>query len=354
MEVILNITSMGTIMKNTMLYTSGFVVCYCFQYLIRQTSGQNTANTDLSYILCEGTESPMLTCSTTQIIIIEDAFYGRTDSSVCPHNSVKSSVSYSCKGIATSRVASKCDYKRTCVPQSSNAAYGDPCPYTYKYLNVTYRCIAVSSTSVPSIEKEEFSTESLSSMYTTALSGMTTNHINQSTSSQMKKGSNKSIAGLIEGVVAGVGFIALIILIFILKRFSLSCFAWRKVPDENKNDEEDYTGNQNVAYINSNAFAIQGDYYATLGNETDGHNYKELETSPQSEIEYHTNEPHSYMTVYDSFDQNRQSALTNATYEEVQQKENGSPKILGKTGEKHYDYAEFVTNITTQDDINLK
>ncbi|CAC5385002.1 unnamed protein product [Mytilus coruscus] len=348
-------------MKRTILYTSGFVVCFCFLCLIRQTSGQNTANTDLNYILCEGTESPMLTCSTTQIIIIEDAFYGRTDSSVCPHNSVKSSVSYSCKGIATNRVASKCDNKRTCVPQSSNAAYGDPCPYTYKYLNVTYRCIAelhystVSSTSVPSIEKEEFSTESLSSMYTTALSDMTTNHINKSTSSQIKKGSNKNIAGLVVGIAAGVGFIALIILICIRKRFSLSCFA-RNVPNENKNNEEYYTGIQNVAYINSNAFTIQGDnnYYATLGNETDGHNYSGLENSPQSEIEYHTNEPHSYMTVYDSFDLNRQSALTNATYEEVQQKEKGSPKILRKTGDKHYDYAEFATNLTPQDDINSK
>ncbi|XP_052071747.1 uncharacterized protein LOC127710060 isoform X1 [Mytilus californianus] len=311
-------------MKRTILYTLGCVVCYCFLCLIRQTSGQNTANSDLNYILCESKRSPILACSTTQIITIIDAIYGRTDSSVCPHPSVKSSVSYSCRRTATSRVASKCNSFRTCLPQSSNT-YGDPCPGTYKYLNVTYRCIE----------------------------GMTTNHINQSTSSPMKSGSNKSVVGIVAGIVAGVGFIALIIVIFILKRFSLSCFA-RNVPDENKNDEQDYTGNQNVAYINSNAHsAIQGDnnYYATLGNETDGHNYRELESSPQSEIEYHTNEPHSYMTVYDSFDQNRQSALTNATYEEVQQKENGSPKILGKTGEKHYDYAEFATNITTQDDI---
>ncbi|VDI43739.1 Hypothetical predicted protein [Mytilus galloprovincialis] len=299
-------------MRGTMQYPSGCVVCCYFLFLIRQTSGQNTAYTELNYILCEGAKSPKLTCSATQIIIIEDAIYGRTDSSVCPHPSVKSSVSYSCKRTDTSRVASNCDYNQECLPDSSNIG-GDPCPGTYKYLNVTYRCVE----------------------------GMTTKHINQSTtSSPTKMGSNKSVAGLAAGIVTALGFIVLIIVIFILRR---------EVPAENEVDEQDYTGDQNVAYINSNGSAIQKDnnYYATLGNETDGHNYRELGISPQSQIEYHTNEPHSYMAVFDCFDQSRQSALTNATYEEVQEKETGSTKILG---DKHYDYAEFKTNIVTHDD----
>ncbi|CAG2218850.1 unnamed protein product [Mytilus edulis] len=264
-----------------MLYPSGCVVCCCFLCLVRQTSGQNNGNTELNYILCEGAKSPTLTCSATQIIIIEDAIYGRTDSSVCPHPSVKSSVSYSCKRTDTSRVASNCDYNQECLPDSSNID-GDPCPGTYKYLNVTYRCVE----------------------------DMTTKYINQSTtSSPIKMGSNKkSVAGLVAGIVTAVGFIVLIIVIFILRR------------------------DQNVAYINSSNTAIQeyNNYYATLGNKTDGHNYGELENSQQSEIEYHTNEPHSYMTVYDSCDQNRQSALTNATYEEVQQKTVVQQKFLGK------------------------
>ncbi|XP_071129878.1 uncharacterized protein [Mytilus edulis] len=190
----------------------------------------------------------------------------------------------------------------------------------------------------------------------------TTKHINQSTSRPMKMGSNKNTAGLVGGIIAGVGFVvvALVVLIFILKRFSLYCFA-RKVPYENKNDEQNYTGNQDDAYINSNASDIQGNNknYTSLGNERDTHYYKETRNSPQreseyynieppqSEIEYHTNEPHSYMSVYDSLDQNKQSALTNATYEEVQQTETGSTKILGKNGDKpHYDYAEFASSIT--------
>lgn len=220
-----------------------------------------------------------------------------------------------------------------------------------------YSGVTISSTSVPSTtEKKNNSTEFSSYMNVTAISGITTKHINQSTSSKMKMDSNKSIAGLVAGIVTGVGFIALIILIFIFKRFSLSCFA-RKVPYENKNGAQDYTGNQNAAYIHSNASDIQGNNknYTTLGNETDSHYYREFRNSPQSESEYNNIEPHAYMTVYDSFDQNKQSALTNATYEEVQQTEKDSTQILGKTENKHYDYAEFATNITnSQDDTNSK
>ncbi|XP_071129877.1 uncharacterized protein [Mytilus edulis] len=218
------------------------------------------------------------------------------------------------------------------------------------------------STSISSTETEELSTESFSSTNITTLPDKTTKHINQSTSRPMKMGSNKNTAGLVGGIIAGVGFVvvALVVLIFILKRFSLYCFA-RKVPYENKNDEQNYTGNQDDAYINSNASDIQGNNknYTSLGNERDTHYYKETRNSPQreseyynieppqSEIEYHTNEPHSYMSVYDSLDQNKQSALTNATYEEVQQTETGSTKILGKNGDKpHYDYAEFASSIT--------
>lgn len=221
-----------------------------------------------------------------------------------------------------------------------------------------YSGVTISSTSVPSTteKKKNNSTEFSSYMNVTAMSGITTKHINQSTSSKMKMDSNKSIAGLVAGIVTGVGFIALIILIFIFKRFSLSCFA-RKVPYENKNGAQDYTGNQNAAYIHSNTSDIQGNNknYTTLGNETDSHYYREFRNPPQSESEYNNIEPHSYMTVYDSFDQNKHSALTNATYEEVQQTEKGSTKILGKTENKHYDYAEFATNITnSQNDTNSK
>ncbi|XP_052071751.1 uncharacterized protein LOC127710060 isoform X5 [Mytilus californianus] len=169
--------------------------------------------------------------------------------------------------------------------------------------NVVFYCCLISqtssqnaantdfSTSVPSTEKKEFSTEF---------------------------SSPTPLSGIVAGIVAGVGFFTLIIAIFIFKRFSMSC-PGRKVPYEIKHDEQDYTGNQNVAYIDSNAFDIEGNgnYYTTLGNESDDHNYIELGNSPQSENENHTIEPDSYLTVCNSFDQNRQSSSTDATYEEV-------------------------------------
>lgn len=106
---------------------------------------------------------------------------------------------------------------------------------------------------------------------------------------------------------------------------SVFCFA-RKIPYAINHDEKDHTENQNVAYINSNAFSIEGNdiNYTTLGTETDDHNYTELRNSPLNKIENHTIEPDSYLNVCNSFDQNRQSSTTDATYEEVRQK--GSTK----------------------------
>ncbi|CAC5377295.1 unnamed protein product [Mytilus coruscus] len=98
------------------------------------------AGVNRNYILCENQRSPILACSTKQIIIIIDAIYGRTDSRVCPHDSVKSTVSYSCNRTDSSRVASNCNFNQACLPQSSNLDK-DPCKGIYKYLNVTYKCI---------------------------------------------------------------------------------------------------------------------------------------------------------------------------------------------------------------------
>ncbi|CAG2218851.1 unnamed protein product [Mytilus edulis] len=116
------------------------------------------------------------------------------------------------------------------------------------------------------------------------VTSMITKQTNQSTSRPMKMGGNKSTAGLVGGIIAGVGFvaIALLVLIFILKRFSLYCFA-RKVRYENKNDEQNNTRNQNDACINSNASDTQGNIknYTTLGNERDTHYYKDTRNSPQ-------------------------------------------------------------------------
>ncbi|CAG2218854.1 unnamed protein product [Mytilus edulis] len=105
----------------------------------------------LNLIFCETTERLKLNCSTTQIIIIKEAIYGRTDLRVCPHKSINSSTSTSCKRTDTNRLASNCDYYGECFLQSSNLKY-DPCHGIYKYLNVTYKCIEDICTRTPCLD----------------------------------------------------------------------------------------------------------------------------------------------------------------------------------------------------------
>ncbi|XP_071947195.1 L-rhamnose-binding lectin ELEL-1-like [Antedon mediterranea] len=40
-----------------------------------------------------------------------------------------------------SKVNQLCDGKSSCSVYASNSVFGDPCVYTYKYLQVTYECV---------------------------------------------------------------------------------------------------------------------------------------------------------------------------------------------------------------------
>lgn len=91
------------------------------------------------YILCENQDSPKLVCPPTTIIQIKDAIYGRTVRSVCSTSNHFQSTS--CNVTVTSILVSNCSNLQTCLPNALNNIYGDPCHGTYKYLNVTYRCI---------------------------------------------------------------------------------------------------------------------------------------------------------------------------------------------------------------------
>lgn len=92
------------------------------------------------YILCENQDSPKLVCPPTTIIQIKDAIYGRIVRSVCP-GTLNLLQSTSCNVTVTSILVSNCSYLQTCLRKTSSDIYGDPCRGTYKYLNVTYRCI---------------------------------------------------------------------------------------------------------------------------------------------------------------------------------------------------------------------
>lgn len=86
--------------------------------------------------MCENYEMT-LTCQ-TGIIFIEKAIYGRTeDERVCPHKNILNTNCTSTK--SENIVKEQCNGKSECnIPVKFN---DDPCPNTYKYLEVTFICI---------------------------------------------------------------------------------------------------------------------------------------------------------------------------------------------------------------------
>uniref|UniRef100_A0A3Q2TYR5 SUEL-type lectin domain-containing protein n=1 Tax=Fundulus heteroclitus TaxID=8078 RepID=A0A3Q2TYR5_FUNHE len=74
-----------------------------------------------------------------QLISVSRAKYGRSNNETCPYDNIKN---ISCSGSAD-EVAHSCNGKESCSVQVTNKEFGDPCPGTYKYLEVNYTCQGV-------------------------------------------------------------------------------------------------------------------------------------------------------------------------------------------------------------------
>ncbi|KAA0721285.1 L-rhamnose-binding lectin CSL2 [Triplophysa tibetana] len=96
----------------------------------------------LAVVTCES-QTAFLSC-VQGVIKVLSANYGRTDSKTCstgrPDNEL-SNVQCT-QSTSLSVVASRCDGKISCSIVAENAAFMDPCGGTYKYLTVSYKCVA--------------------------------------------------------------------------------------------------------------------------------------------------------------------------------------------------------------------
>jgi len=94
--------------------------------------------TTINEIVCEG-RSRTISCSGGSTIDVINANYGRTaDGSVCPHSSIRTTSCSAENSLA--KVQGWCQGKTSCTLRANNGVFGDPCVYTYKYLEVDYIC----------------------------------------------------------------------------------------------------------------------------------------------------------------------------------------------------------------------
>eukprot|EP00058_Branchiostoma_floridae_P010640 XP_002596128.1 hypothetical protein BRAFLDRAFT_66146 [Branchiostoma floridae] len=91
-----------------------------------------------TYHLCERYQFD-LNCNDGEVIDIIDANYGRTSQTICADSPI--SVTNCVLPTTVDVVRGICDGQQTCTLQATNAVFGDPCQGTYKYLEVTYRCV---------------------------------------------------------------------------------------------------------------------------------------------------------------------------------------------------------------------
>ncbi|KAM6976975.1 L-rhamnose-binding lectin CSL3-like [Aplochiton taeniatus] len=98
---------------------------------------------------CEGQDA-RLDCGVNLIKVVA-ANYGRRDKQTCsigrPVNQVTKTDCILSSSL--SEVAKRCEGKSSCSVPANNGVFSDPCVGTFKYLQVSYTCVAVLQPSEP-------------------------------------------------------------------------------------------------------------------------------------------------------------------------------------------------------------
>ncbi|XP_060085767.1 mucin-2-like, partial [Ylistrum balloti] len=112
--------------------------------------------------ICED-KTGTITCD--GLITVTSARYGRFDKVTCPHVAMTST---GCKADRVfASITSQCDGETTCTLTPTNTEYGDPCPGSYKYLEVNYTCQSPESTTMSSTSLTTTTTKSPTTTFPT-------------------------------------------------------------------------------------------------------------------------------------------------------------------------------------------
>ncbi|XP_045075191.1 adhesion G protein-coupled receptor L3-like, partial [Coregonus clupeaformis] len=82
-----------------------------------------------------------LRCPGTDVIMIESANYGRTDDKICDSDPAQMENTRCYLPDAYKIMSLRCNNRTQCVVVAGPDVFPDPCPGTYKYLEVQYECV---------------------------------------------------------------------------------------------------------------------------------------------------------------------------------------------------------------------
>ncbi|XP_061437359.1 adhesion G protein-coupled receptor L3-like [Lethenteron reissneri] len=103
----------------------------------RATGSESPVRRELS---CEGRPVD-LRCPGSYVIAVSSAFYGRTDGQICESEAAKMQNTACLQVESFHIVARRCNNRTWCHVVAGNELFPDPCPGTYKYLEVWYKCV---------------------------------------------------------------------------------------------------------------------------------------------------------------------------------------------------------------------
>ncbi|KAL5021052.1 hypothetical protein ScPMuIL_000207 [Solemya velum] len=101
---------------------------------------------EASHIVCEH-NSQVLSCPNDETVNIIHADFGRTEGEHICGGPVRTT-DCSTGGSALTTMQSTCWNQHACTITASNNVFGDPCWGTFKYINVSYSCVATPGPSV--------------------------------------------------------------------------------------------------------------------------------------------------------------------------------------------------------------
>ncbi|XP_042177176.1 adhesion G protein-coupled receptor L3-like [Oncorhynchus tshawytscha] len=82
-----------------------------------------------------------LRCPGTDVIMIDSANYGRTDDKICDSDPAQMENTRCYLPDAYKIMSLRCNNRTQCVVVAGPDVFPDPCPGTYKYLEVQYECV---------------------------------------------------------------------------------------------------------------------------------------------------------------------------------------------------------------------
>ncbi|XP_076799587.1 uncharacterized protein LOC143444282 [Clavelina lepadiformis] len=95
--------------------------------------------------ICEGQTKNIACQDSNHVIFVEDAFYGRADTTTCRRSSSTNQDTRCESPVSFKKIFEKCNGKKSCSLTASNSVYQDPCRGTGKYIQMQFRCAEAST-----------------------------------------------------------------------------------------------------------------------------------------------------------------------------------------------------------------